>query len=319
MHFIENISNLIPSEPNFESRPEYSLSHVVSLFVLGWCFLPSIKPDAGGYINMKDVYISTSAQVKGVSLGLCCILIFRSRFWRVGQQDHIDQLLPKCSFSSYECWRWSLFSPLLKGEFSASPLPAYSSSVCILWSCLGRGSLAFLLELLADCHHIAAPSGLLGQGIWLAYHLCVDCCAGWCDNAALWHNHNSPEWDSTSAATGFNQGQSVAAQMFPLLLLHAVHDFQLHWSRSQKHIWVQEEKQSPHRYYITRVNFKNRTHLLIISSCCSVIYRRWNSPLETGLVNKWLQIIQSINSRGTWKYKAVRSEWKLLARSYRGF
>lgn len=212
-----------------------------------------------------------------------------------------------------------LASSQMTGECSASPRPAYSSSVWILWSCLGRGSLAFLLEPLADCHHIAAPSGLLGQGIWLSYHLCVDCCAGWCDNAALWHNHNSPEWDPTSATTDFSEGQSVAAQMFPLLLLYAVHDFQLHWSRSQKTYLSSGKQQSPHRYSFTRVNLKNRTGLLIISSCHFVMHRSWNSSLETGLVNKWLQIMQSINSRGTWKYKAVRSEWKLLARSYRGF
>lgn len=46
--------------------------------------------------------------------------------------------------------------------------------------------------------------------------------------------------------------------------------------------------------------------------CYFTVLRRWNSSHKTGLVNKWLQIMQSINSRGTCKYQAVRSKWTPL-------
>lgn len=32
------------------------------------------------------------------------------------------------------------------------------------------------LKMLTDCHHLPTPPGRLGQGIWLDYHLWVNCC-----------------------------------------------------------------------------------------------------------------------------------------------
>lgn len=120
--------------------------------------------------------------------------------------------------------------------------------------------------------------------------------------------------------------------MFPPLLMYDVH---IHFKTFnelafiQKWQWnlIQETclssgRKSPHKYYFTRIGFKIITrpiNHIQFPFCYFTVLRRRNNSHETGLVNKWLQIMQSINSRGTWKYQAVRSKWKLLACSRRSF
>lgn len=67
-----------------------------------------------------------------------------------------------------------------------SPMFYVSSTVCesasVFRVCLQQTSLALLItdeaEMLTDCNRAQSPSRLLGQGIWLAYHLFVDCSTG---------------------------------------------------------------------------------------------------------------------------------------------
>lgn len=92
------------------------------------------------------------------------------------------------------------------------------------------------------------------------------------------------------------------------------------WHLFQKTCLSSERKQSPHNYYFTRSGFNIITrpinHIQFLF-CYFTALRRRSSSHKTGSVNKWLQIMQSINSRGTCKYQAVRSKWKPLVCSDR--
>lgn len=86
------------------------------------------------------------------------------------------------------------------------------------------------------------------------------------------------------------------------------------YSFSRKTHWVQGENKT-HTSYITRIGFNIITCLINhiqFLFCYFAVLRRRYSAHKTGWVNKWLQIMQSINSRGTCKYQAVRSKWNPL-------
>lgn len=94
-----------------------------------------------------------------------------------------------------------------------------------------------------------------------------------------------------------------------------------HWYLLQKICLSSGRKQSPHKCYFTRISFNIITspiNHIQFQSCYRIVPQRRNSSHKTGLVNKWLQIMQFISSRGTCKYQAVRSKWTPLVFSDQG-
>lgn len=76
-------------------------------------------------------------------------------------------------------------------------------------------------------------------------------------------------------------------------------------SRKPTHVLFSQE--SDLRLYYNHLNH-------IQSPLCNfTVQTRWNSIHKTGIMNKWLQLVWFINSRGTCIRQAVRSKWKPLA------
>lgn len=184
--------------------------------------LPPIKPGAVGYLDRKDTHKNTLVSLMGVSFARCyrrrSVLTFRLKIFlisflscSVSNYDRVAVNIVSSSGSAssqvwptffFWChlfyWCWGFFS---HGLFWSHCWLLVGSLKCLVHLlCLPTashlGSFDHVsaeapgspLKTLTDCHHLPTPPGRLGQGIWLDYHLWVDCCTCLCDYAALWHN-----------------------------------------------------------------------------------------------------------------------------------
>lgn len=197
--------------------------------------LPPIKPGAVGYLDRKDTHKNTLVSLMGVSFvhfyRRRSVLTFRVKIFL------IKGSFPSCSVSNYDRVTVNIVSS--SGSASSQMWPTFFFRCHLFYWCWGFFShglfwshcwllVSFLkclvrllclptaahlgsfdhvsaeapgspLKMLTDCHHLPTPSGRLGQGIWLDYHLWVNCCACLGDYAALWHNQVQLRYNNTTS------------------------------------------------------------------------------------------------------------------------